>query len=149
MFVMFCSQFPSSLSGGIGGWHNVLTSRRLGPCVVVFLCPMVCLPNTGLNSPFSPLSPLSPSHRHRGGVRPRGLPVRGAEASVRLGAGEAVFHGGLQGGQEEPGPGVPLRGRGSVLGARAPRPKGVRGQHDPERKTGPISCPISSTGEQI
>lgn len=82
------------------------------------------------------------SRCNRSGVHPRGLPVRGAEVSVRVRAGEAVLHGGLQRSEEEPGPDVPQRDRSTVLGPRASDVKGARGQHDSERKTGPISCPI-------
>lgn len=85
-----------------------------------------------------------PSRHHRSGLCPWRLPVRVAEASVWVGARQPVLHSGLQRSQEEPGSGVPLWGRGAVLGARAPHFKGVRGQHEPERKAGPISFPISN-----
>lgn len=74
---------------------------------------------------------------------PRRLQIRSPAASVRLGAGEPVLHRGLQRGQEEPGPGVPLRGGSPVLGSRATCAEGLRGQHDSERETGPISRPFA------
>lgn len=51
-----------------------------------------------------------------------------------------MLHGGLQRGPEEPGPEVPRRGGGPVLGARPAQSQGLRGQHESERETGPISC---------
>lgn len=82
----------------------------------------------------------SPSRSDRSGVCAWRLPVRGAEASDRVGARGPVLHGGLQGIQEEPGPGVPLWGWSSALGARAPLFKAPCGQHVSEGKAGSISC---------